>query len=165
MKDEAIPPCPLVLVPLSPCPLPLPMPNSPHPTPLHPTPYTLHPTPYTPHPTPHTLHPSIMTVAISSSNYQIELLPGSAISIPNLTWQDYQRLLLELGDDRGTRIAYSNDTLEIRMPSQTHEIINRLLAKIIFTLALELGMEINEFGSTTLSREDLNKGIEPDSCF
>lgn len=51
------------------------------------------------------------------------------------------------------------------MPSQIHEIVNRLLSKIIFALAEELGLEIVDLGSTTWNREDLGKGIEPDSCF
>jgi Uma2 family endonuclease len=51
------------------------------------------------------------------------------------------------------------------MPGELHEIINRLLAKIITTLALELDMEANDFGSTTLNREALDRGIESDTCF
>lgn len=47
----------------------------------------------------------------------------------------------------------------------THEIVNRLLAKIITMLALEFGMEANDFGSVTLNREELDRGIEPDTCF
>ena len=51
------------------------------------------------------------------------------------------------------------------MPGEPHEIVNRLLAKIITVLAMELGMEANDFGSTTLNRETLDRGIEPDTCF
>ena len=41
-----------------------------------------------------------------------------------------------------TRIAYDQGVLEIRMPGEPHEIVNRLLAKIITVLAMELGMEL-----------------------
>ncbi|MEG4579784.1 MULTISPECIES: hypothetical protein [unclassified Microcoleus] len=41
------------------------------------------------------------------------------------------------------------------MPGEPHEIVNRLLAKIIIMLAMELEMEANDFGSTTLNRESI----------
>lgn len=106
-----------------------------------------------------------MTVTLATPLSQIVLSPGSAMTVSGLSWQHYQLLLAELGDDRATRLAYSNGVLEIRMPSQLHEIINRLLSKIIFALAEELGLEIVDLGSTTWNQEDLDKGIEPDSCF
>jgi Uma2 family endonuclease len=69
------------------------------------------------------------------------------------------------GDNRPTRIAYEQGVLEIRMPGEPHEIVNRLLAKIITMLAMELGMEANDFGSTTLNRETIDRAVEPDTCF
>lgn len=106
-----------------------------------------------------------MTTAIATPISQIKLAPGSAITISGLTWKTYEALLQELGGDRSTRIAYSQGVLEIRMPGEPHEIINRLLAKIITMLAMEFGTEANDFGSVTLKRQELDRGIEPDSCF
>lgn len=87
------------------------------------------------------------------------------MTVSGLSWQHYQLLLAEFGDDRATRLAYSNGSLEVRMPSKLHEIVNRLLSKIIFALAEALELEIVDLGSTTWNREDLDQGIEPDSCF
>lgn len=106
-----------------------------------------------------------MTTVIATPISQIKLAPGSAMTIAGLPWKTYEALLQELGEDRSTRIAYDRGVLEIRMPGEPHEIINRLLAKIITMLAMELGMEANDFGSVTLNREELDRGIEPDSCF
>jgi len=106
-----------------------------------------------------------MTTVIATPISQIKLAPGSAMTIAGLTWKTYEALLQELGDDRSTRIAYDQGVLEIRMPGEPHEIVNRLLAKIITMLAMEFGMEANDFGSVTLNREELERGIEPDSCF
>jgi Uma2 family endonuclease len=97
--------------------------------------------------------------------HQIELTPGSAICIGGLDWDEYITLLGQLGEDRSTRIAYSQKTIEIRMPGQIHEVINRLLAAIIMTLAEEYGYEFNGLGSMTINRPNLEKAIEPDSCF
>ncbi|MFM9267734.1 Uma2 family endonuclease [Tychonema sp. BBK16] len=106
-----------------------------------------------------------MTAAIATPINHIKLTPGSAMIISGLTWKTYEALLQDLGDNRPTRIAYDQGVLEIRMPGELHEIVNRLLAKIITMLAMELGMEANDFGSTTLNREIVDRGIEPDSCF
>jgi Uma2 family endonuclease len=106
-----------------------------------------------------------MTIVIATPISQIKLAPGSAMTIAGLTWKTYEALLQELGDDRPTRIAYDRGVLEIRMPGEPHEIINRLLAKIITMLAMEFGMEANDFGSVTLNRADLDRAIEPDTCF
>ncbi|PZV09153.1 MAG: Uma2 family endonuclease [Leptolyngbya sp.] len=106
-----------------------------------------------------------MSVALATPLSQIVLSPGSAMTVSGLSWQHYQLFLAELGDRRATRLAYTDGSLEIRMPSKLHEIVNRLLSKIIFALAEELGLEIVDLGSTTWNRKDLDKGIEPDSCF
>jgi Uma2 family endonuclease len=50
------------------------------------------------------------------------------------------------------------------MPSKLHELINRLLERIITTLTEELGMNVLPLGSTTFEREEA-QGVEPDSCF
>ena len=106
-----------------------------------------------------------MSTVIATPISQIKLAPGSAMTLAGLNWQIYVALLQQLGDDRSTRLAYDQGVLEIRMPGEPHEIINRLLAKIITLLAMELGMEVNDCGSTTLNRESLDRGVEPDSCF
>lgn len=106
-----------------------------------------------------------MTALLATPISQIELAPGSAIRVLDVTWKDYMALLKELGDDRATRIAYDNGVLEIRMPSQPHEAANRVLATIALTLAEEFGFEFNDLGSMTMNRPNLSKGVEPDSCF
>jgi Uma2 family endonuclease len=106
-----------------------------------------------------------MTAVIAAPLHQIEIIPGSAICISGLDWDEYITVLNQLGDDRATRIAYTPNILEIRMPGQLHESINRLLAAIIMTLAEEYGYEFNGLGSMTINRPDLKKAIEPDSCF
>jgi Uma2 family endonuclease len=87
------------------------------------------------------------------------------IVLENVSWQTYQALLTDMGSQRASRLTYDEGTLEIKMPSKLHEIINRLLELIITALVEELSMSIKGYGSTTLDREDLQKGVEPDSCF
>ncbi len=87
------------------------------------------------------------------------------VVLKDVSWQTYQALLHDLGQHRSSRLTYDQGVLEIVMPSELHEIINRLLALIVTALTDELGMKIKGYGSTTLDREDLSRGVEPDSCF
>lgn len=87
------------------------------------------------------------------------------IVLSGVSWQTFKALLADMGDHRSSRLTYNQGTLQIKMPSKLHEIINRLLARIVTTLTEELGLNVIDFGSTTLEREDLVQGAEPDTCF
>ncbi len=50
-------------------------------------------------------------------------------------------------------------------PLPEHEIHKCFLRRLIQTTTEVLELEILSLGSTTLSREDLQKGIEPDECY
>ncbi|MBK1990318.1 Uma2 family endonuclease [Sphaerospermopsis aphanizomenoides BCCUSP55] len=103
-----------------------------------------------------------MTVTIPIQ--AIELAPGSQIAIHNLSWQDFERLLADLGEKRHTRIAYYRGTLEIMSPLALHERPHRIIAYIITTILEIQGRNWEDFGSTTFKRPDI-AGIEPDTCF
>ena len=87
------------------------------------------------------------------------------VVLPNISWQTYQAMLDDIGDRSSVRLVYDLGVLEIRMPSDIHEAINRLLARIVGVLAEELDLPLKEFGSVTLNRSDIKKGAEPDSSF
>lgn len=87
------------------------------------------------------------------------------VVLSHITWQTYKSLLAEAGDKRASRFSYSQGVLEIIMPMDLHETINCLLKRIVTALTEELDLKIKGFGSTTLNREDLEQGAEPDSCF
>lgn len=46
-----------------------------------------------------------------------------------------------------------------------HERLNRRLSQLVLLLTEEWEIEAEDFGSVTLKRSDLGRGIEPDSCF
>jgi len=110
----------------------------------------------------------MVATSTSIDDRHIDDLQGKVtqkIVLQNVSWQTYQALLADMGDHRASRLTYDQGTLEIKMPSNLHEIINRLLARMVTTLTEELGLDLKDYGSTTLDREDLEKGVEPDSCF
>jgi Uma2 family endonuclease len=87
------------------------------------------------------------------------------VVLEGISWTTYQMMLSELGDHRASRLAYDQGTLEITMPSEIHEIVNRLLDRMVIALTEELDLKMKAYGSTTLDREDLAQGVEPDSCY
>jgi Uma2 family endonuclease len=95
---------------------------------------------------------------------QIELAPGSVVTIPNISWLEFESILQELGEKRRTRIAYSNSTLEIMVPLLDREIPKDLISDIVKILLKSAGRRYEPFGSTTFKREGA-AGVEPDACF
>jgi len=85
--------------------------------------------------------------------------------LTQISWQTFKTMLAEMGDERATRLAYDSGTMEIMTPLMPHENSNRLIEVFIGVLCEELGREIKRTGSLTLTRNDLERGGEPDSSY
>jgi Uma2 family endonuclease len=94
----------------------------------------------------------------------IHLTPGSSVSIPNLSWQEFETILTDLGEHRNTRLTYYRGTLEIMSPLALHERPHRIIADIVKAILDSQGRDWEDFGSTTVKRPDI-AGVEPDTCF
>ncbi|MEB3826014.1 Uma2 family endonuclease, partial [Phormidium sp. CCY1219] len=71
----------------------------------------------------------------------------------------------DMGDNRNIRLTYDRGLLEIMTPLLEHENPKELIAALVGVVVEELNIEIVRSGSTTLNREDLARGSEPDSAF
>jgi Uma2 family endonuclease len=91
--------------------------------------------------------------------------PVERVLLRDISWDFYERLLIELGDSPGTRVTYDNGLLQIMVVSAGHDKANRTLATIVEAVAEETGVDACHLGSTTFQRPDLLKGFESDSCF
>lgn len=87
------------------------------------------------------------------------------IVLHNISWETFEALLKETGENRGSRFAYDCGTLEIMTPLLEHESPKIQLDRFILVLAEELSIEIKSAGSTTLKNQVANRGIEPDNCY
>ncbi|MBW4606976.1 MAG: Uma2 family endonuclease [Hassallia sp. WJT32-NPBG1] len=83
----------------------------------------------------------------------------------NISWETFEALLAETGEDRGSRFAYEDGTLEIMTPVFEHENPKSNFGNFIIALAEELEIEVRSAGSTTLKRRIAKRGIEPDNCY
>lgn len=103
-----------------------------------------------------------MTVSLPFS--RIQLSPGSLVTIPDVTWLEFESILKELGEKRASRIAYSHGKLEIMVPLPEHEVPKDLLSDIVKILLKYVGKRYQPFGSTMFKKEGI-AGVEPDACF
>ena len=87
------------------------------------------------------------------------------VILKNISWQTFETILTEMGEDRVSRLAYDHGTLEIMTPLLPHEHNNRLIHNLIVALAEELNLNLNSVGSLTCKRPDRMRGVEPDSGF
>jgi Uma2 family endonuclease len=91
--------------------------------------------------------------------------PETRTRLSGISWETYKKMLEELGDHRNERFAYFKGELEIMSPGSMHEGANRTLDKMIFALCEETRRYAKDLGSLTCNREDLQLGMEPDSCY
>lgn len=87
------------------------------------------------------------------------------VLLHNISWQTFKTMLAEMGSERGSRLAYDCGMVEIMSPLMPHENSNRLIEVFVGVLCEELGLEIKRTGSLTMTRDDLERGAEPDSSY
>jgi Uma2 family endonuclease len=96
---------------------------------------------------------------------QLELTPGQRIVLRDVDWEQFEDILEELGEHRGSRLAYFKGTLEIVAPLPKHEQAKVVISYLLTALLDELDMDWESLGSTTFKRKEMQVGIEPDDCF
>jgi Uma2 family endonuclease len=103
---------------------------------------------------------------VSTAPSETQRIPGEKrVTLHGLNWQGYQQILQALPQSRAVRLTYDCGTLEITMPLEDHEFAGELISLFIRILIGEMGLKLKSMGSTTLDREDLNRGSEPDKAF
>ena len=90
---------------------------------------------------------------------------AQCVILERVSWETYERLLLEHEESSGTHFAYDQGMLEIRVLSAGDEAFKHTLALIVDVIAEEFEIDIYGLGSTTFRRADLSRGLEPDACF
>ena len=92
--------------------------------------------------------------------------PGeNRVALRGMDWVAYCQMRSLLNERTRARLTYDRGTLEITMPSEAHEFYARLIERFIIILVVELGLRVKTLGSTTLDREDLDRGAEPDNGY
>ena len=107
-----------------------------------------------------------MSAQTASYIEAIEHLPtGATLRIPHVSWEDYDQLLADLGDDYHVRVSYDSGRLEIMRPLPEHEEFAEVVLGITREITRELGVKLETRGSMTIRSAWQSKGAEPDTCF
>ena len=104
------------------------------------------------------------SVPVTKPISQLRLAPGSVLAIPQVSWDEFEAILAELGSHRAVRATYFEQTLELMVPLPEHEKPKEIIGDIVKTLLKASGRRYEPFGSTTF-REPGVAGVEPDACF
>mgnify|MGYP001793292904 FL=1 len=96
---------------------------------------------------------------------RIDVPPGQRVLLRDITWEEFEAILDELGEHRASRIAYDRGVLEIMAPLPEHEFDKEIISDLIKALLEELDTEFLSLGSTTFKNQEMLQGIAPDQCF
>ncbi|MEH2240629.1 Uma2 family endonuclease [Nostoc sp.] len=96
---------------------------------------------------------------------RIHVPPGQRVLLRDVTWQELETILEDLGEHRAARIAYDRGILEIMAPLPEHEYDKEIIGDLVKALLEELDIEFRCLGSTTFKNQVMAQGIEPDQCF
>jgi Uma2 family endonuclease len=108
-----------------------------------------------------------MQSALAKPQTRLKLTePQSTTLLSPISWQTYESLLNDLGEGYAIRLTYDQGQLEIMPPPlPPHERYSTLFDRFINVLSEELELDICSLGSTTLRRQDLQRGLEPDQSY
>ena len=96
---------------------------------------------------------------------KIIVKPGQQLLLQDISWQDFEEILEDLGEQRSSRISYSNGVLEIMVPLPEHEKDKEIIGDIVKILLEKLEIDFEPLGSTTFKNEQMTQAVEPDICF
>ena len=96
---------------------------------------------------------------------QLSIQPGQQLLVEDVSWQQFESILAELGEHRASRLSYSNRRLEIMVPLPEHEKAKEIIGDMVKILLEARQIAFESLGSTTLKNERMSQAVEPDNCF
>ncbi|MDZ7954364.1 Uma2 family endonuclease [Nostoc sp. DedQUE09] len=96
---------------------------------------------------------------------QIIVKAGQQMLLKDISWQQLENILEEMGESPAARISYSHGWLEIMVPLPEHEKDKELIGDLVKILLEILQIDFEPFGSTTLKNERMLQAVEPDTSF
>ena len=84
--------------------------------------------------------------------------PEDRYSTNGVSWQQYETLLVKLGDSPGCRVTYLDGVLEIVAPSLRHEGVKSRIGDLLLLYFLETDTAYYPKGSTTFRQQERGGG-------
>ncbi len=103
---------------------------------------------------------------LTSSSLQTPFLGRcDRVLLHNISWDQFEHLLTDLGQPRSARLAYDDGSLEIMTPLPEHEYYKEIWGDVIKDIAEVLDQDYACYGSATWRKRAQRAGLEPDNCF
>ncbi|MBW4512945.1 MAG: Uma2 family endonuclease [Scytonematopsis contorta HA4267-MV1] len=96
---------------------------------------------------------------------QLRIQPGQQLLLEDISWQQLEGIIAELGEHRAARLSYSYGFLEIMVPLPEHEKAKEIISDMIKILLETRQIAFESLGSTTLKNKRMTQAVEPDTCF
>ncbi|MFB2923898.1 MULTISPECIES: Uma2 family endonuclease [Aerosakkonema] len=96
---------------------------------------------------------------------QIIVQPGQQLLLKDISWQQFETILEELGESRAARLSYSDGWLEIMVPLPEHEKDKEIIGDLVKILLEEMAIDFEVLGSTTFKSDRMREAVEADTCF
>ncbi|HSO73705.1 MAG TPA: Uma2 family endonuclease [Blastocatellia bacterium] len=90
---------------------------------------------------------------------------GAVLRVDDVSWEEYENLLADLGENDSVRIFYDQGRMEVMAPSSAHEKPKSVIHTLVTAIRDELDIDIESLGSSTLKKELRARGAEPDDSF
>jgi Uma2 family endonuclease len=87
------------------------------------------------------------------------------IPLHGITWEQYETLIATVGDRLRLRLSYLEGTLEIMTISPEHEMIKKMIARLLEIYALESDLPLYSYGSATFRQQASARGLEADESY
>ncbi len=87
------------------------------------------------------------------------------VVIIDVTWDDYERLVEQIGEARNCRVAFDGKDIEMLTLGPLHERQKSVLDRFVMIVSSELKVEHQPMGSTTWKRKKVKRAIESDLCY
>jgi Uma2 family endonuclease len=95
-----------------------------------------------------------------------EHLPdGATLLIHGFGWDEYERLLVDLGHSPHLRVSYDGGNLRIVSISPEHEDYATAIEGLILTFCDDTEITLEGRGRATWRQQALEKGVEADACY
>jgi Uma2 family endonuclease len=94
-----------------------------------------------------------------------EIIPNEQrLVLKKISWQKYEQILSEMGEERKAHLTYNRGQLELMTPLQEHQRCSKLIESLLMVLGDELKESLTVCRDATLKQIDLQQAIEPDLC-
>ena len=81
-----------------------------------------------------------------------------------VSWKDYEAFL-NATRSHSVRHTYRKGLLEIMSPLKDHDWVNSLIGRMIEAMTLDLDIDIQSIGSTTVTGKKVEWGLQPDEAY